>query len=78
MLNEEDPVHAAISPARTAGRTAARTAVAAADLHRPVPRRQGSRRRLWPCRDATSRVPHRHPLIKQIGLTPTTGKDERW
>jgi hypothetical protein len=36
-----------------------------------------SRRRLLPCRDATSRVPHRHPLIKQIGLTPTTGKDER-
>jgi hypothetical protein len=43
MLNEEDPVHAAIPPGRTAGRTAARTAVAAADLHRPVPRRQGTR-----------------------------------
>jgi hypothetical protein len=26
MLNEEDPVHAAIPPGRTAGRTAARTA----------------------------------------------------
>jgi hypothetical protein len=29
---------------------------------------------------AISRAPHRHPLvkqIKQIGLTPTTGKDER-
>ena len=38
MLNEEDPVHAAIPPGRTAGRTAARTAVTAADLHRPVPR----------------------------------------
>ena len=43
MLNEEDPVHAAIPPGRTAGRTAARAAVAAADLHRPVPRRQGTR-----------------------------------
>jgi hypothetical protein len=43
MLNEEDPVHAAIPPGRTAGRTAARTAVTAADLHRPVPRRQGTR-----------------------------------
>jgi hypothetical protein len=43
MLNEEDQVHAAIPPGRTAGRTAARTAVAAADLHRPVPRRQGTR-----------------------------------
>ncbi len=30
MLNEEDPVHAAIPPGRTAGRTAARTAVTAA------------------------------------------------
>jgi len=43
MLTEEDPVHAAIPPGRTAGRTAARTAVTAADLHRPVPRRQGTR-----------------------------------
>src|SRR2546429_4374930 len=43
MLNEEDPVHAAIPPGRTAGRTAARAAVAAADLNRPVPRRQGTR-----------------------------------
>jgi hypothetical protein len=43
MLNEDDPVHAAIPPGRTADRTAARTAVAAADLHRPVPRRQGIR-----------------------------------
>jgi hypothetical protein len=36
MLNEENPVHAAIPPGSTAGRTAARTAVTAADLHRPV------------------------------------------
>jgi hypothetical protein len=43
MLNEEDPVGAAIPPGRTAGRTAARTAVTAADLHRPVPRRQRTR-----------------------------------
>jgi hypothetical protein len=43
MQNEEDPVHAAIPPGRTAGQTAARTAVTAADLHRPVPRRQGTR-----------------------------------
>jgi hypothetical protein len=43
MLNEEDPVGAAIPPGRTAGRTAARAAVTAADLHRPVPRRQGTR-----------------------------------
>jgi hypothetical protein len=43
MLNVEDPVHAAIPPGRTAGQTAARTAVTAADLHRPVPRRQGTR-----------------------------------
>jgi len=42
MPNEEDPVHAAIPPGSTAGRTAARTAVTAADLHRPVPRRQGT------------------------------------
>ena len=35
MLNEEDPVHAAIPPGSTAGRTAARTAVTAADLHQP-------------------------------------------
>ena len=32
MLNEENPVHAAIPPGRTAGRTAARAAVTAADL----------------------------------------------
>ena len=42
MVNGEDPVHAAIPPGRTAGRTAAGTAVTAADLHRPVPRRQGT------------------------------------
>jgi hypothetical protein len=42
MLNEEDPVHAAIPPGRTAGRTAARTAVTAAFTGR-VPRRQGTR-----------------------------------
>ena len=59
MLNEEDPVHAAIPPGRTAGWTAARTAVTAADLHRPVPRRQGTRgarRGTRPaCRAAASR-----------------------
>jgi hypothetical protein len=43
MLNEENPVHATIPPGSTADRTAARTAVTAADLHRPVPRRQGTR-----------------------------------
>jgi len=43
MPNEEDPAHAAIPPGRTAGRTAARTALTGADLHRPVPRRQGTR-----------------------------------
>jgi hypothetical protein len=42
-LNGEDPVHAAIPPGRTVGRTAAGTAVTAADLHRPLPRRQGTR-----------------------------------
>ncbi len=43
MVYGEDPVHAAIPPGRTAGRTAAGTAITAADLHRPVPRRQGTR-----------------------------------
>jgi hypothetical protein len=43
MVNEEDPVHAAIPPRGAVGRTAAGTAVTAADLHRPVPRRQGTR-----------------------------------
>jgi hypothetical protein len=43
MVNEEDPVRAAIPPRGAVGRTAAGTAVTAADLHRPVPRRQGTR-----------------------------------
>jgi len=42
-MNAEDPVHAAIPRGRAAGLTAAGTAVTAADLHRPVPCRQGTR-----------------------------------
>src|SRR5271165_5799455 len=71
MLNEEDPVHAAIPPGRTAGRTAARTAVTAADLHRPVPRRQGTRdarRGTRPARRRGSQqITFHHPDISFLG-----------
>ena len=80
MLNEEDPVHAAILPGRT-GRTAARTAVTAADLHRPVPRGKAPEvlvtalpclpRRRRPCPRlrlaANQQITFRHPDISFRG-----------
>jgi len=83
MLNEEDPVHAAIPPGRTAGRTAARTAVAAADLHRPVPRRQGTRggrRGARPACRAAAGLPAaaaRSKISRSPSTTPTSPSGDR-
>jgi hypothetical protein len=73
MVNREDPVHAAIPPGRTAGRTAAGTAITAADLHPPVPRRQGTRR----IRSPTPRGywPNKPP--KDVGPGRSTGNASR-